>query len=132
MAEKDMQAREKVEHPTEAESTRNVPLYVPAVDIYESEEALVLLADMPGVGTESVTIDVRDNQLTIRGTVALEETKERALAQEYGVGDYYRQFALGRTIDQSKIEATMKDGVLTLKLPKAGASKPRTITVQTG
>lgn len=130
MAERDLQAREKVEHPSGAESTRNVPTYVPAVDIYESEDALALVADMPGVAPENVTIDVRDNQLTVRGTVTLEETSERALVQEFGVGDYYRQFTLGRTIDQSKIEAGMKDGVLTLKLPKADETKPRKITVQ--
>ena len=76
MAERDLQAREKVEHPSEAESTRNVPTYVPAVDIYESEDALALVADMPGVAPENVTIDVRDNQLTVRGTVTLEETSE--------------------------------------------------------
>jgi HSP20 family protein len=130
MAEKDMQAREKVEHPAEAESTRNVPIYVPAVDIYETEDALALVADLPGVAPENVVIDVHDNQLTLRGSVTLETTEERPLAQEYGVGDYYRQFTLGRTIDQSKIEATMKDGVLTLKLPKSDINKPRKITVQ--
>ena len=130
MMANDLQAREKVEHPAETESTRDVPLFVPAVDIYETEDSLALVADMPGVAPENVTIDVDDNQLTIRGSVTLETTEERSLAQEYGVGDYYRQFTLGKTIEQSKIEANMKDGVLTLKLPKADKSKPRKITVQ--
>jgi HSP20 family protein len=132
MAEKDIQAREKVEHPIQGESTRNVPLYSPAVDIYESSTALVLIADMPGVSSENVTIDVHDNQLTIRGTVPPEEEKEQVLLREYGVGDYFRQFTLGKTIDQSKIEATMKDGVLTLTLPKSDATKPKKITVAAG
>lgn len=130
MAASEMQAREKVELQTQAEGTRDVPVYIPAVDIYESEDALTLLADMPGVGPDSVTIDIRENQLTIRGNVTPEETKERFLLQEYGVGDYYRQFTLGRAIDQSKIEASMKDGVLMLKLPKAEAIKPRQIAVK--
>lgn len=130
MADKDLQAREKVEVKTEAESTRNVPIYVPAVDIYESQDALVVVADMPGVGPENVTIDVHDNTLTIRGTVTLEETKERIHVREYGVGDYSRQFTLGRVIDQSKIEAGMKNGVLTVTLPKSDISKPRKIAVK--
>jgi HSP20 family protein len=132
MADTDLKARDKVELQTPAESTRDMPVYVPAVDIYESEDALTLLADMPGVGPESVTIDVRDNQLILRGTVTAEGANERVLLQEYGVGDYYREFTLGRAIDQSKIEAGMKDGVLTLKLPKADAVKPRKIAVKAG
>jgi HSP20 family protein len=133
MAEKEMQAREKMEMKSPAEGTRDVPVYIPAVDIYESEDALVLVADMPGVGSDNVSIDIRDNQLTLRGTIQLEPgDKERLLLQEYGIGDYFREFALGRTIDQAKIEAAMKDGVLTLTLPKADIVKPRKITVKEG
>ena len=133
MAEKEMQAREKMEMKSPAEGTRDVPVYIPAVDIYESEDALVLVADMPGVGSDNVSIDIRDNQLTLRGTIQLEPgDKERLLLQEYGVGDYFREFALGRTIDQAKIEASMKDGVLTLTRPKADIVKPRKITVKEG
>jgi HSP20 family protein len=132
MTEKELQAKEKVELQTTADSTRDVPSYIPAVDIYESAEALTLVADMPGVGPENLVIDVHDDLLTIRGTVTPEGDKERMLLQEYGVGDYFREFTLGRTIDQSKIEAGMKNGVLTLTLPKAEAIKPRKITVKTG
>jgi HSP20 family protein len=132
MAEKDLQAKEKVELQTAAESTRDVPSYIPAVDIYESAEALTLVADMPGVGPEDLVIDVHDNKLTLRGTVAIEEEKERVLLHEYGVGDYFREFTLGRAIDQSKIEAAIRNGVLTLTLPKAEAIKPRKITVKSG
>lgn len=132
MTDKDIPAREKVEHPAQGESTRNVPLYSPAVDIYESATALVLIADMPGTSAESIAIDVHENQLTLRGTVTPEDEKERTLLREYGVGDYFRQFTLGKTIDRSKIEASVKDGVLTLTLPKADAAKPRKITVTAG
>jgi HSP20 family protein len=132
MADKDLEAKEKVELQTTAESTRDVPSYIPAVDIYESPEALTLVADMPGVGAENVAIDVHDNHLTLRGTVTREGEKERMLLQEYGVGDYFREFTLGRAIDQSKIEASVKHGVLTLTLPKAEAIKPRKISVKTG
>ena len=132
MADKDLQAKEKVELQTTAESTRDVPSYIPAVDIYESPEALTLVADMPGVGPENLVVDVHDNKLTLRGTVTIEGEKERVLLQEYGVGDYFREFTLGRAIDQSKIGATIKNGVLTLTLPKAEAIKPRKITVKSG
>ena len=132
MADTDLKARDKVEHQAPAESTRDMPVYVPTVDIYESEDALTLLVDMPGVGPENVTIDVRDNQLTLRGLVTPEGNNERVLLHEYGVGDYYRQFTLGRTIDQSKIEASVKDGVLTLILPKSDITRPRKIAVKVG
>lgn len=132
MAERDLEAKEKMELQTTAESTRDVPSYIPAVDIYESPEALTLVADMPGVGSEYVTIDVHDNHLSLRGTVTIEGEKERVLLQEYGIGDYFREFTLGRTIDQTRIEANMKHGVLTLTLPKAEAIKPRKISVKTG
>jgi HSP20 family protein len=132
MVDKDLQAKEKVELQTAAESTRDVPSYIPAVDIYESAETLTLVADMPGVGPENVIIDVHDNKLTLRGTVIAEGQKERVLLQEYGVGDYFREFTLGRAIDQARIEANIKNGVLTLTLPKAEAIKPRKIAVKNG
>ncbi len=130
MTDKDLQVQEKKEVQTPSESTRNVPLFIPAVDIYEKENALVLLADMPGVPMENVEIDLNKDQLTIRGMVAAEETEGTVLLREYAVGDYYRQFTLSNVIDQSKIEASMKDGVLKLVLPKSEAAKPRKITVQ--
>ncbi len=132
MVDKDLQAKEKVELQTTAESTRDVPSYIPAVDIYESAETLTLVADMPGVGPENVILDVHDNKLTLRGTVTVEGQKERVLLQEYGVGDYFREFTLGRAIDQSRIEANIRNGVLTLTLPKAEAIKPRKIAVKNG
>lgn len=132
MVEEELQTREKVEHKAEGESTRDLPMFIPAADIFESRDSLRIVADMPGVSAENVSIDVHDNQLTIRGMVTLPDEKETPLAREYGVGDYYRQFTLGRAIDQSKIEASIKDGVLTLTLPKADISKPRKISVTTG
>jgi HSP20 family protein len=131
MTEKELQVREKQEVKAGLESTRNVPVYVPPVDIYESQDAIVILADMPGVAPEGVDVDLRDNQLTFTGKVVLEESKERMLLQEYGVGDFYRQFTLSSRIDQGKIEASMKAGVLVLTLPKAEVAKPKKITVKT-
>ncbi|MBP8646361.1 MAG: Hsp20/alpha crystallin family protein [Syntrophobacteraceae bacterium] len=130
MDEKQLQVQEKQELQTKSESTRNVPIYIPPVDIFESATELVLLADMPGVAIENVDIDLDNDQLTIRGSVAAEDEKGTVLLREYSVGDYYRQFTLSNVIDRNKIEASMKDGVLKVVLPKAEAAKPRKITVK--
>ncbi|MGO9314955.1 MAG: Hsp20/alpha crystallin family protein [Syntrophobacteraceae bacterium] len=130
MTEKDLQIEEKQEVQATGESTRNVPVFVPAVDIYESENALTLVADMPGVPIESVDIDLDSDQLTMRGTIAMQEEKGKVIFREYTAGDYYRQFTLSSDIDRDKIQASMKDGVLKLVLPKAEAAKPRKITIQ--
>jgi len=129
MADTDLIIEEKKEAQATGESTRDVPVFVPAVDIYESENSLTLVADMPGVPLENIDIDLDSDQLTIRGTVPKHEEKGKALFKEYSYGDYYRQFTLSSDIDREKIQASMKDGVLKLVLPKAEAAKPRKITV---
>jgi HSP20 family protein len=130
MSDKDLQLQEKQELQTGAESTRNVPVFVPPVDIYETEKDLTLLADMPGVTIENVDIDLSDSKLTIRGACAGGEEIGSSLLREFRRGDYYRQFSLSNTIDQGKIEASMKNGVLKVVLPKAEASRPRKIDVR--
>lgn len=127
----EIRAKEKQEVQRVAESTRNVPVYIPDVDIYETSDALVVVADIPGVSPENVDIDLRDDTLTIRATVDTYGKDEQPVLMEYEVGDYYRQFTLGRLIDQSRIEASIKDGVLTLILPKVEKAKPRKIVVKT-
>ena len=130
MAENDLEVQEKQEVQATGESTRNVPVFIPAVDIYEKEGSLTLVADMPGVPPDNIDIDLDADQLTIRGTVPPQEENGKVLFREYTVGDYYRQFTLSNEIDREKIQASMKDGVLRLVLPKAEAAKPRKITVQ--
>ena len=130
MTDKDLSVSEKKEVQSGAESTRNVPVFIPAVDIYESESELTLVADMPGVPLEKVDIDLDGEQITIRGTVPDAEENGRVLLREYTVGDYYRQFTLSNDIDREKIQASMKDGVLKLVLPKAEAATPRKIVVK--
>jgi len=130
MADKDLEIEVKKEVQTTGESTRNVPVFVPAVDIYESESALTMLADMPGVPIENVDIDLNSDQLTIRGSIIPMEETGKVIFREYTAGDYHRQFTLSSDIDREKIQAYMKDGVLKLVLPKAEAAKPRKITVR--
>ena len=112
------QKQEVVE--SEAERTRAKPAFIPRVDIYETNDAVALIADMPGVDENSVDITLEKNVLTINGYVEPERPEGYSLAYaEYRVGDYQRSFNISNEIDQENIEATMKDGVLHLHLPKA-------------
>jgi len=136
MAEKErmeLQAREKAEVRAPAEQTRSGPTFTPAVDIFETDQEITVLADMPGVKAKDLAIDLRKNTLTLAGDVESPEgAHEEEVLREYLTGKYYRQFTLSEGIDQSKIEAALKDGVLRLNLPKVQAATPRTITVKTG
>jgi HSP20 family protein len=130
---KQLQVKEKQEVATPAEQTRTGAVFSPSVDIYETEQAITLLADLPGVRTEDLEIDLRDSVLTLSGDVqAMEGKDEQHLIVEYGVGRYYRQFTLSEVIDQERIDAKLKDGVLTLTLPKVEKATPRTIAVAAG
>lgn len=114
------------------EQTHPGPIYTPAVDIFETDDRIALLADMPGVKAEDLKIDLRENVLTLSGHVAGPDLgKEAPVLREYGSGTYFRQFTLSDQIDQSKIDAKLTDGVLRLELPKIERAKPRQITVKT-
>jgi HSP20 family molecular chaperone IbpA len=127
---KELTAKEKHELTHPAEKTRPGLMFTPDVDIFETDQALTLLADMPGVTAEKLSIDLRDNILTITGE-AVQTTKpeETPLLVEYNTGTYYRQFSVSEIIDQDKIDANLKDGVLCLTLPKVEKATPRKITV---
>jgi HSP20 family molecular chaperone IbpA len=130
---KSLQAKEKKEVTTPAELTKPGLVFNPAVDIFETENELTLLADMPGVKAKDLKIDLKDNVLTLTADeTPLEGPAEKDIVREYRTGTYYRQFSLSDTIDQSKIEAVMKDGVLRLSLPKVAAATPRKISVKVG
>ena len=113
------------------EQTRPGAVYTPATDIFESENAITVLADMPGVKAEDLKIDLRDNVLTLTGRVnAPENSGEALVAREYRPGTFFRQFTLSESVDQAKIDAKLADGVLRLELPKVERAKPRQITVK--
>ena len=131
VTESTMQKRETAsDHP---ERMRGGRAFVPHVDIVEREDRLVVLADMPGVKAGDVTIDYERGMLTIHGNVTPRQNPEQThfMLQEYGVGDYYRSFHSGEGIDDTRIEAQMSDGVLTLTLPKSPDVMPRRISVKT-
>jgi HSP20 family molecular chaperone IbpA len=134
MKEKEMELKEKKEVKQSAgEGTRPGPVFIPAVDILENEHEIVVLADMPGVESKNVDIDLKDNQLTIIGRVdPVENDKEARLYREFEWGDYYRQFSLSNVIDQTKINAKIEEGVLRLVLPKVEKAKPQKIKVTAG
>jgi|WetSurMetagenome_2_1015567.scaffolds.fasta_scaffold1150620_2 HSP20 family protein len=119
--------------PTGAERTKDSSTYVPMVDIYEAGENLYLMADMPGTDESGVNITLDKDVLTIEATI--DESiygQRKATYSEYGIGDYYRQFTISDEIDREKIEASMKDGILKIVLPKAEPHKTKKIAIQAG
>lgn len=107
-----------------AERTRSRRAFVPRVDIYETSDEIILLADMPGVTPDSLDITLEQGVVTLDGFVDWQGPEDYALAYaEYRIGDYVRSFSLSNQIDQEAIEAKLKDGVLHLHLPK---EKPTT------
>jgi HSP20 family protein len=115
------------------EQTRPGPMYTPAADIFETDDTITVLADMPGVRASDLAIDLRDNTLTLSGRVtALPGEGESVVLREYSPGTFFRQFSLADSIDQAKIDAKLKDGVLRLELPKAEKARPRQIQVRAG
>jgi HSP20 family protein len=127
----DVQKAETSTLATAPEQTRTGPLYSPPVDIFENDNSITLLADMPGVKASDLEIDLRENVLTLTGRVPTPGTsKESNVSREYRSGTFFRQFTLSEAIDQPKIDAQLTDGVLRLELPKIEKHRPRQITVR--
>jgi len=122
---KDADTQKGIEH------TRAKRLYTPDVDIVERKDDIVVMADMPGVDKNSVDVTLENNVLTIYGKVEAEiPEKHKLYISEYGVGDYQRVFNINEEIDRDKIEATVKNGVLKIILPKSEALKTKKIEVK--
>jgi HSP20 family molecular chaperone IbpA len=121
---------EKREVEKKQESTVRSRAFVPVTDIFETEQALSVILEMPGVAKENVEIGVENDVLTIEGRIDYSAYEGlQPIYTEYNVGHYVRSFQLSNKIEQSAISAEMKDGVMTLRLPKAEKAKPRKITV---
>ncbi len=132
-ARTDIQNTDTAGAPRAAEQTRPGPFYSPAVDIFENDSAITVLADMPGVSARDLQIDLRESVLTLTGRVtSADSSTEADVLREYRTGTFFRQFTLSETIDQAGIDAKLTDGVLRLELPKVERAKPRQITVRTG
>jgi len=116
---------------TRAAAEADTAVIVPAVDIVEDEHGITLKADLPGVSKEDLAIGIDGDNLTIEGTVKLgESARMQPVYAEIRVAHYKRSFVLSRDLDGAKIDAAMKNGVLTLTVPKAEAAKPRRIAVR--
>ena len=113
------------------ERTRSSKVFIPHAEIYETDDALVIVADMPGVDENSVEVSLEKSVLTLKGFVDVKAPANYSLAYaEYEAGDYERSFTLSDEIDRDKIEASLKNGVLHVKLAKAGPAKTRKISVK--
>jgi HSP20 family molecular chaperone IbpA len=114
-----------------AQTARGATVYRPVADIVERQDGVVVQIEMPGVPSDDVEISVERRVLTVRGRGRVTAPEGyRLVYAEYGEGDYERSFSLSGDIDEGNIAAEMKNGVLTLTLPRAEAAKPRKIEVK--
>lgn len=112
-----------------AETREETRTLTPPVDIFETPEGLGVVADLPGVKKDQVDISVENGVLTIKGMASAEEEAE-PVYREFRIANYFRQFQLSEEVDQDKIQAEMRNGVLSISLPKKEAAKPRQIQVK--
>jgi HSP20 family protein len=127
----ELQVQQKRELENKEESTIPARVFLPTADIYETNDALNVVLEMPGVDKNSVDIRVEDGVLKIEGRLDFSKYQGlQPLYTEYNVGHYSRSFRLSSKIDQNKIAAELNDGVLSLLLPKVEEAKPRTIQVK--
>ena len=123
----------KLENTRPAEETRSTLVYSPDTDIFETQDAIVVVADMPGVDDKHVDIQLENDVLTLTGRVSREAPKDMSLLYRgYSKGDYQRSFTLSEDIEREGIKARIKDGVLRITLPKARKNLPREIPVENG
>jgi HSP20 family protein len=115
---------------TAPETTRGGIYYTPRVDIYESADEVVLQCDMPGVKPQDVDVRFEKGELSLYGKVQPRQAPAEYLDEEYGIGDFYRSFAVAAETDAEKIAADYRDGVLTVHLAKQERVKPKRIAVK--
>lgn len=104
-------------------------LFNPPIDIYETSTGLVLYADLPGVSTENLELEVQDNRLALFGKVPQENAEVPTLHREYEIGDYLRSFILSDDVDHERISARLNNGVLRVELPRNEKTEPRRISI---
>jgi HSP20 family protein len=127
----ELQVQQKRELENREEATIPARVFLPTADIFETNDALNVVLEMPGVDKNSVDIRVEDGVLKIEGRLDFSKYQGlQPLYTEYNVGHYSRSFRLSSKIDQNKIAAELNDGVLSLVLPKVEEAKPRTIQVK--
>ena len=128
MAESTVPAKRNGQVPATREESRYL---VPPVDIFETDAALVVVADLPGVSKDEIEVRVEDDLLTIDGKTQ-DWSKGESITSEFELRSFFRQFHLGEIVDQEKIEADLNHGVLTIQLPKVEKAQPKQIAVNFG
>ena len=130
-SKQELQVQQKRELEKKEETTVPVRIFLPTADIYETQDALTVTLEIPGVEKDKVEVSVEDGVLKVEGRLDFSKYQGlQPLYTEYNVGNYSRSFRLSSKIDQSSISAEVKDGVLSLVLPKVQEAKPRTIQVK--
>ena len=130
-ARQELQVQKKREQEVKEETTIPARVFLPSVDIYETQEALTVILEMPGVEKNNIDVRVEDGVLSVQGRLDLSKYQGlQPLYTEYNIGHYSRSFQLSSKIDQNKIGAELQDGVLSLSLPKVEEAKSRTIRLK--
>lgn len=130
-AKQELQVQKKREVEKKEEATVPARVFLPTADIYETQDSLTVILEMPGVEKSNVDVRVEDGALNVQGRLDLSKYQGlQPLYTEYNVGHYSRSFQLSSKIDQNRIGAELKDGVLSLTLPKVEEAKPRRIEVK--
>ena len=128
--QQELQVQQKREVEKKQESTIPSRAFLPITDIFETDQALTVILEMPGVDKENVDVSVENDILTIEGRIDYSKYEGlQPVYTEYNIGHYVRTFRISSKIEQGEISAELKDGVMTLVLPKAEKAKPRTIKV---
>jgi HSP20 family protein len=130
-SKQELQVQKKRELETKEEGTIPARTFLPTADIFEAEDALHVVLELPGVEKDNINVSVREGILNIEGRLDFAKYKDlQPLYTEYNVGNYSRSSRLSTSIDQTKIGAELRDGVLSLILPKVEEAKPRTIQIR--
>ena len=130
MTAPELKVQEKKAAQPNGETTKTDSYFAPHVDIFETEQNVVVMADVPGVDSDSIDLALEDNILTIQARRAPTKHLGRLVLEEYETGHYLRRFTVAETIDQDGIEAVLVNGVLKVRLPKIGPAQPKKIEVK--
>jgi HSP20 family molecular chaperone IbpA len=131
--QQELQVQQKGEVEKGQEATRPTRAFMPNADIFETEDALTVVLEMPGVDRDNINISVENGVLTVEGTINFGKYEGlQPVYSEYNIGPFRRSLRISSRIDQDNINAKMSDGVITLVLPKVEEAKPRRIEVRTG
>ena len=129
--QQDLQVQQKREVEKPQEPTMPMRAFLPSTDIFENDDALTVVLEMPGVDREHINVSIENGVLTVEGRINFDSYKGmQPLYSEYNVGPFRRSFQISSRVDQARINAEMRDGVITLVLPKAEETKPRRIEVR--